>query len=129
MAPFPDLANYNRGDWVSYPVTMAPITYGAAGLNTRLGISANGGRSPFGLYNVAGNVSEWVNDWYDRGYYAVSPKDNPQGPPSGDRKVFRGGSWIDQPRNLRVTARFSAEADFQDRIMGFRCAMDTPKAG
>jgi formylglycine-generating enzyme len=128
MAPFPDLANYNRGDWVSYLVTMAPVTYGAAGLNTRLGISEFGGRSPFGLYNVAGNASEWVADWYDRSYYANSPKENPRGPESGERKVFRGGSWIDPPRNLRVTARFSAKPDFQDRILGFRCAMDAPKA-
>jgi sulfatase modifying factor 1 len=124
MAPFPDLANYNRGDWVSYPVTMAPITYGGAGLNTRLGISEFGGRSPLGFYNVSGNAAEWVNDWYEREYYAKSPKDNPTGPATGERKVFRGGSWIDPPRNLRVTARFSADLDFQDRILGFRCAMD-----
>jgi formylglycine-generating enzyme required for sulfatase activity len=124
MAPFPDLANYNRGDWVSFPVTLAPITYGAAGLNVRLGISEHGGRSPLGFYNMAGNAAEWVADWYGRDYYAKSPKDNPAGPPEGERKVFRGGSWIDSPRNLRVTARFSAEPDFQDRILGFRCAMD-----
>ena len=124
MTPYPDLANYNRGDWVSYPVTMAPVIYGAAGLNVRLGFTEQGGRSPYGLYNVAGNAAEWVADWYDREYYTKSPKDNPTGPASGEKKIFRGGSWIDPPRNLRVTARFSAEPDFQDRSLGFRCAMD-----
>ena len=126
MQPYPDLANYNRGDWVSYPVTLAPVTYGTEGMSVRHG-TTQGGRSPYGVYNTAGNASEWVADWYGRDYYSKSPKDNPTGPPSGERKVFRGGSWIDSPRNLRVTARFSADPTFQDKSMGFRCAMDASK--
>ncbi len=128
MTPFPDLANYNRGDWVSYPVTLAPVTYGAAGLNIRLGIQKGGGRSAYGIYNMAGNANEWVADWYDREYYKKNPpKDNPTGPETGSKKVYRGGSWIDPPRHLRATVRFSAEPDFHDRTMGFRCAMDAGK--
>ena len=42
---------------------------------------------------MSGNVSEWVNDWYDSDYYKNSPKDNPKGPSSGSDKVLRGGSW------------------------------------
>lgn len=127
MTPYPDLANYNRGDWVSYPVTLNPVTYGTEGFNIRLGFEKQGGRSFYGLYNMAGNAAEWVADWYDREYYSKSPKDNPTGPPTGERKIYRGGGWIDPPRNLRVTARFSAEPDFQDMYLGFRCAMDVPK--
>ena len=128
LTPFPDLANYNRGDWVSYPVTLAPVTYGVQGLNIRLGIQKGGGRSAYGIYNMAGNVSEWVADWYDREYYKKTPpKDNPTGPESGSKKIYRGGSWIDAPRLLRTTARFSAEPDFHDRTMGFRCAMSATK--
>ena len=63
-------------------------------------------------------------DWYDREYYTNSPKDNPTGPSSGERKTFRGGSWNDSPRSLRVTARFSADVEYQDQSIGFRCAMD-----
>lgn len=125
---FPDLANYNRGDWVSYPVTLAPVTYGVEGFNIRTGlVPKTGGRSPYGIYNMAGNASEWVADWYDREYYSKSPKDNPTGPEAGERKVYRGGSWYDIPRKLRTTARFSAEPDFHDRTTGFRCAMDAEK--
>ncbi|MGH7206196.1 MAG: formylglycine-generating enzyme family protein [Nitrospiraceae bacterium] len=126
MQPYPDLANYNRGAWVSYPVTLAPVTYGIEGMSIRHG-TKQGGRSPYGVYNTAGNASEWVADWYGRDYYSKSPKDNPTGPPNGERKVFRGGSWNDSPRNLRVTARFSADPTFEDQSMGFRCAMDGSK--
>lgn len=126
MTPYPDLANYNRGAWVSYPVTLAPVTYGIVGMSIRHG-TTQGGRSPYGLYNTAGNASEWVADWYGRDYYSKSSKDNPTGPPGGERKVFRGGSWNDPPRNLRVTGRSSADPTFQDQSVGFRCAMDAPK--
>ena len=76
---------------------------------------------------MSGNSFEWVNDWYDRHYYEDGPKKNPQGPKEGDFKVLRGGSWEDQPINLRVTARSKAEVDFQDLATGFRCAKDEGK--
>jgi len=86
-----------------------------------------GGRSPFGVSHMAGNVAEWVADWYERDYYQKSPGRNPLGPTTGEKRVLRGGSWADVPSALRVTARFSAEPDFEDRTIGFRCAMDMPK--
>jgi formylglycine-generating enzyme required for sulfatase activity len=68
-----------------------------------------------------------VADWYDAEYYGKSPKENPAGPEKGDKKVIRGGSWSDPPRNLRVTARQKATPDYQDSTIGFRCAMDAAK--
>jgi len=52
------------------------------------------GKSPYGIYNLAGNVQEWTADWYDDHYYKISPKRNPTGPSQGLSKVVRGGSWL-----------------------------------
>jgi formylglycine-generating enzyme required for sulfatase activity len=126
MQPFVDIANYNRGMWVSEAITLVAVTSGLEGMSVRHGLK-EGGRSPFGVSHMAGNAAEWVADWYVRDYYQKSPGRNPLGPATGGRRVLRGGSWADLPSALRVTARFSAEPDFEDRTIGFRCAMDMPK--
>lgn len=81
--------------------------------------AANG----YGLYDVAGNVWEWVNDWYQSDYYSVSPPNDPPGPISGTYRVMRGGSWWDITLHLRVadrcTYRYPA---FESSDLGFRCA-------
>jgi len=126
MQPFVDIANYNRGVWVSDAITLVPVNSGQEGMSVRHGLK-EGGKSPYGLFHMAGNAAEWVADWYDREYYLKSSEKNPTGPQQGERHVLRGGSWADLPPALRVTARFSAEPDYEDRTIGFRCAMTATK--
>ncbi len=124
MQPFVDIANYNRGLWVSEAITLAAVTSGGEGMSVRHGLK-EGGKSPYGVAHMSGNAAEWVADWYDREYYAKSPAKNPPGPAEGEKRVIRGGSWADLPVALRVTARVSAEPEFRDRTIGFRCAATT----
>jgi formylglycine-generating enzyme required for sulfatase activity len=79
------------------------------------------GASPYGAFDMAGNALEWTQDWYDRDYYASSPRRNPQGPATGAYRVVRGGSFFVEPFDLRTSARFMAWPSFQAyRMIGFR---------
>lgn len=79
--------------------------------------------SPYGAYDMAGNVWEWVSDWYDEAYYSWSPYENPMGPESGDTKLRRGGSWFDNYRNLYATYRLQLEPSMFGTNQGFRCVL------
>jgi formylglycine-generating enzyme required for sulfatase activity len=82
------------------------------------------GRSAYGLYDMAGNVAEWVADTYDEKYYGKTPYRDPKGPEEGQNKVIRGGSWRESPAGARLAKRFQARMWRTDATIGFRCAKD-----
>lgn len=80
------------------------------------------GASPYGMLDMAGNVSEWVADRYDENYYANSPRNNPPGPSSGLGHVQRGGDWLLEKDFARATRRTYDETTRTMFNTGFRCA-------
>ena len=108
------LANFYVGGTIGYCV----------GDTTAVG-SYPSGTSPYGVMDMAGNVWEWVNDWYQGNYYSVSPGSNPPGPTTGSDRVLRGGVWYIIWGALRSADRYDASPDSRDSYLGlgFRCAV------
>ena len=80
----------------------------------------------FGLYDMLGNVWQWVNDWYDHRYYQSSPAQDPSGPPNGVNRVLRGGSWYAYGGSVRVSVRAGIDPTKFGYDTGFRCVGEVP---
>ena len=113
------LANFGSGGWGE-----------GDGRDGHLHTSPVGSYPPneLGLYDMAGNVWEWVYDWKDMNfsYYRISPKNNPRGPETGIRRVGRGGAWNFGPDHQRCSNRFSNWPDFHCINYGFRVLLESP---
>lgn len=94
----------------NYPFT-APVSYYQSGI------------SPYGVFNMSGNVWEWCLDWYAKNYYRFSPEMNPEGPEPTRMKVLRGGSWVNGIEGVRVTRRARNEPEIKNEIIGFRTVL------
>jgi serine/threonine-protein kinase len=106
QTPDQNLVNYNQN----------------VGDTTAVG-SYPGGASPYGALDMAGNVWEWVADWYSADYYQSSPSDNPTGPDSGEYRSLRGGSWFVDEFNVRAANRDWSYPSLTDYSVGFRCSL------
>jgi formylglycine-generating enzyme required for sulfatase activity len=87
------------------------------------------GQSYVGAYDMAGNVWQWVADYYDAGYYAVSPSDNPTGPATGTERVKRGGGWNNPLAFTRSANRKEVSPSAHDHALGIRCGSDADDVG
>ncbi len=111
--PNADLANFGKPSDQPVAKVLEPVTSHASG------------RSPYGVYNLAGNAAEWVADWFEESF----PSDdrwNPKGPDHGKGKVLRGGGWDDAPEALRTARRYYSDPSERADDRGFRCARDLP---
>jgi formylglycine-generating enzyme required for sulfatase activity len=109
IAPNPTLAMFGQHHVHEIPILAAVDSHEA-------------GTSPYGLHHMAGNVAEWVQDWFGSDYYAYMPERNPPGPTGGRYKSVRGGSWKSNQIMLRTATRGGSAPDQRSATIGSRCA-------
>jgi len=112
--PGPLFANFASGTMFTYGESLSPVG------------SYEAGKSPYGVYDMVGNVWEWALDWYSEEYYKTASLNNPTGPASGDFKVTRGGSWTRRIAVARVAGRGRMLPSQRSNFLGFRCAGEAP---
>jgi formylglycine-generating enzyme len=112
--------------WGNTPPDSEKLNYNEEKMKTTPVGSYEKGKSDYGIYDLSGNVSEWVHDWHDPEYYLFSPKENPQGPEKGQYKVIRGGNWRSKLHNdVNLTYRNATAPNVRNTTVGFRCAKTT----
>jgi len=124
----PPQANY----WESYDpfesggARVTPVGFYDGRLHPNPPFQTTNAASPYGAYDLAGNVEEWVQDWFACNYYSYSPPSNPQGPATGSTRCFRGGPWDLGYLYLASYLRSNADPSLRPSRRGFRCARSIP---
>ena len=117
--------------WGNDPPTRGHANYGQETMKGYAALAKAGsfekGKSPYGVYDMAGSVWEWVADRYDEHYYHHSPEHNPRGPATGPLRALRGGAWNSAPTVLASANRNAYVPSARRSDVGFRCAQDAPK--
>ncbi len=113
IEPTRDLANFGAPADTPFTAVLDPVT------------SHGSGQSPYGVQNLAGNVAEWVTDWFGDAF-PIDDRWNPKGPDHGKGRVVRGGGWADASEALRTARRYYADPQDASNDRGFRCAQDLP---
>lgn len=111
--PTNERGNFGKPRWSGYE-TLTPVD------------SFRAGNSPYGISDMAGNVWEWVADWYDLAYYQSSPPKNPKGPAHGESRSLRGSGWNYEGLLARSADRNHDDPTAGISSYGFRCAKDAP---
>ncbi|MBT7013132.1 MAG: SUMF1/EgtB/PvdO family nonheme iron enzyme, partial [Planctomycetes bacterium] len=109
--------------YYKYPWNSNSITSSDANYDRNIGTTCDVGNyapNGYGLYDTAGNVWEWCNDWYSSSYYSSSPGSNPTGPSSVSYRVIRGGSWLDSAVDLRSADRGASYPNDRYIFIGLR---------
>jgi formylglycine-generating enzyme required for sulfatase activity len=103
----------------------ANTSVGGPGKTTRVS-SYPAGMSWVGAQDMAGNVRQWVADWYSLSYYRGSPPYDPAGPTTGESRAVRGGSWFNDPLNARAAFRSFSLPAARGTLIGFRVVVSAP---
>ncbi|NNA17816.1 formylglycine-generating enzyme family protein [Pseudomonas lundensis] len=129
-----EYAARSRGQYVAFPTDNGSLNYGRNYPERGIGRTFSVDRfvpNPLGIYNLTGNATDWVNDWYDKDYYRVSPFINPTGPEKGTLRVLRGSNYPEDPILSSSTVRRWAKEPVREYYSpghSFRCSIQSDQS-